>query len=674
MLRPRRLWYWLTFVLTGCAATPPLPVDKPLLSPPPSIVALKDLAGAPLSSPLRPITGENAPRLALRASLGLGSSRRAAWFNDGTVVLDTALGLLRFDPLSRAFSDYRGPQPALDLLAVLPDDRLLLGDNRQQEQHELYIFDFATNDSSTVTIPPATRIVAATEGALLALDTSVMMQANANESPVNQNQLLIVDGSGNEILHLPERAPGVMAFAPDGRLLALDTIDYAVSPPTIAVDVIDIEGGQVVQTLRGLQYVPDEMLFSAAGLLIRENGGATSLWDVASGQRLRDLGTFQAIAVSADSQQFVGLDGNTLRRWEVATARELAALPTSAEAAGVLRSNGFVKLAFAPNGTQLLAHSAVGLAIWDLAAADAAPLVEFFSSPQRRLAFAPDGSALASAGMADTQLWDLASGTVRWRQQAVSPAFAFAPDAATLLLTAREGEGDVLVRRNLDGEIVNTLNEGEAVSDFVVSPTGAAFATASAGVSLRDTESGVVLRSLEAAPTLSGSLSGMAGRTTPDFSADATLLAVGVDEQARIFDAATGQELRRFTHRSTISRVQQVRFSPDGALLASVTYDSVVLWDVAAGRELRTLKFAESDRFFSRIAFSPDGTLLAAGTWLNGGAGNSGDLRVWEVASGTELVALSGHADLISDVAFALDGALLASASADGTVRLWGAE
>jgi parallel beta-helix repeat protein len=124
---------------------------------------------------------------------------------------------------------------------------------------------------------------------------------------------------------------------------------------------------------------------------------------------------------------------------------------------------------------------------------------------------------------------------------------------------------------------------------------------------------------------------------------------------------------------SHTDRVFSVAFSPDGRLLASGScgqrdssgdciQGEIKLWDVASGSEVRTLT-GHTDRVFS-VAFSPDGRLLASGSGDN-------TIKLWDVASGSEVRTLSGHTSWVFSVAFSPDGRLLASGSDDKTIRLW---
>ncbi|HTU89884.1 MAG TPA: sigma-70 family RNA polymerase sigma factor [Gemmataceae bacterium] len=150
-----------------------------------------------------------------------------------------------------------------------------------------------------------------------------------------------------------------------------------------------------------------------------------------------------------------------------------------------------------------------------------------------------------------------------------------------------------------------------------------------------------------------------------------TLASGGQDNTVRIWEIASGKEIRRFTAVTGLGAdhawVSSIAFSPDGKHLAAGTMNGpgeVAMWELATGKESRPLRMNRAG--VDSLVFSPDGKALAACT-------QDGLIHLWDAGTGKLLRQFKGHQSLIECIAFAVDGKMLASASRDKTIRLWDA-
>jgi len=105
---------------------------------------------------------------------------------------------------------------------------------------------------------------------------------------------------------------------------------------------------------------------------------------------------------------------------------------------------------------------------------------------------------------------------------------------------------------------------------------------------------------------------------------------------------------------------------PPTAIPPSPTSPPTVIAVESVDRLTSFMTFGEGE-VVRDLEFSPDGTALVSV------AGNDSDfaIRLWEVGSGQPLRTLQGHTSIVWGVAFSPDGKLLASASKDGTAKVW---
>jgi len=175
-----------------------------------------------------------------------------------------------------------------------------------------------------------------------------------------------------------------------------------------------------------------------------------------------------------------------------------------------------------------------------------------------------------------------------------------------------------------------------------------------------------VRRTSVAATAVRDEASAFSGHTDPvscvAFAPDGRSALSGSDDQTlRLWDVASGKELRRFEgHRDAVTAVA---FSADGRFAASGSRDRTVrLWDVASGRERGRLEGHTGK--VRCVAFTPDGKTILSGC-------EDATLRLWDADTGKELRRLVGHTADVTAVAFAPDGRQALSGSHDRSVRLW---
>lgn len=151
------------------------------------------------------------------------------------------------------------------------------------------------------------------------------------------------------------------------------------------------------------------------------------------------------------------------------------------------------------------------------------------------------------------------------------------------------------------------------------------------------------------------------------FNPEGSELAAGGYHEVTVWNPADGSLLRRI--RGIAQRTQALDYSPDGTLLAAAggapgQSGEVALINPTNGTVGKVVGAFPDMALAAR--FSPDGTRLAVGA-----ADNS--IRVFEVSSGRELLAIQQHADWVMEVAWNGDGTQLASASRDRTARVYDA-
>jgi WD40 repeat protein len=112
--------------------------------------------------------------------------------------------------------------------------------------------------------------------------------------------------------------------------------------------------------------------------------------------------------------------------------------------------------------------------------------------------------------------------------------------------------------------------------------------------------------------------------------------------------------------------VNTVALSPDGKHVAFGGWDETVqVNDLVEGG--RALTYKGHIDTVQAVAWSPNGRCLVSAF----GGESTGDVQVWNADTGETICTHTGYSSLVRSVQWSPDGKHIASASKDGTVRVW---
>jgi WD40 repeat protein/class 3 adenylate cyclase len=433
--------------------------------------------------------------------------------------------------------------------------------------------------------------------------------------------------SGRELFQLKGHFRGITksAWSPDGRRLLTQSPE--------STRVWDAVNGRELFVLpgQGEEFTAAEWSPDGGRILFGSTNQVAKICDAASGKELVSFsghsGVVEAVGWSPDGRQIVtGSADKTAKVWDAGSGRELHSLSGHRETVPIV--------IFSPDGQLIVTGSGDGLAkVWSATNGRELITLKHLNSNIKSAAWAKDSKRLATGGtLGIAVVWEVTSGRE--------------------LFTAK---GD----KNHDMPVSWAPGDREIVvpgEDTKV-------------VKIWDVASGQERLSLQ------GHLSGV---ECAAFSPDGRRLATGShhDGQTKIWDI-TG-ELGQLLLKGHRDQVRTVAWSPDGRRILTGSLDQTAkVWDAVSGRELLSLK--EPTVGIAPAAWSPDGQRIITGAAMGDkpaskyAASDSGvrTARIWDAASGRELLSLKGHSDGLYAVAFSPDGQRVLTASWDKTAKVW---
>ena len=289
------------------------------------------------------------------------------------------------------------------------------------------------------------------------------------------------------------------------------------------------------------------------------------------------------------------------------------------------QSSGVISMAFSPNGRVLATGTRNGsISLWESGAWEWIGFLEGHEAAHgiTSLAWSSDGSLLLSGGR-DEKL-------ILWDMKTLQPKFTF-DDLSSEIVTANIGPTDFQVSAvSTGGDAAVWEIDGESAELTGMFDTGA-------------------LTEAVYLPRSNGLISIM---TSGD------ILVWNLDEKGAI----SGPNQALLGYSGLGERIASLAWHPGGGRIASVLGPDVMVWDAALAAPV--LRLVGHEVFVGGVDWSGDGSKIASGD-------ANGVVKIWNAATGEELVSYQNHMGTITNLRFAPDSQFLAAAgSVDDSITI----
>jgi WD40 repeat protein len=478
-------------------------------------------------------------------------------------------------------------------------------------------------------------------------------------------------------LLLDDSGRGMLAFSPDGRLLATggdsdEAIDlWDVSDPARPTRQGSAAADESVD-ITSVAFSPDGQTLAAG------NDEATvTLWDVSDPAQATRLGVasmagtayVDSVAFAPDGQVLAAGSDDAVRLWNVTDPAHPA--PLGAPLAG--RS----PLAFSAAGGLLVTHNRAetnnnSFILWDVSnPARPARFDRRLSGNNSSVALTPDGHTAATTGFNGTAvLWDITdptrptpSGSPLAGHTDYVLSAAFSPDGQTLATGSRDRTA-ILWDLTDATQLPERQPPQEGVDSMVFLHDGTALAAGSTNevVSLWDPSDPGRLASGQLA------VPGVFSKLSPD---GRTLAVLDTDDAVTLWDISNAADPVKRGPPLSGSGLP-VLFSPDGLMLITGDEEMSMLWDVAdPARPIRRVSDLPAIIVLA-AAFAPDGRTLATSSFFE----PEGEVNLWDVTDPARpttrpVPVLAGDSAYVTSLSFSPDSRTLTTGRTDGTIVLW---